>query len=98
MEGFFYKDSGGPVEAKEIRVKEFVTGKAHMQVKSLGVVELEDGTVRIFHIRHDHNPHPRGFRVVGEAWDKSFGEVVDDLRTFEAQWITEELDERETYQ
>lgn len=100
MEGFFYWNNGEPVTASEVRVKEFVTGKAKMQYKRLGVVELADSAVHCFYVRHDHNPdHATGqHQLLGGQWiGKSFEDVVDGLRDFEAHWITEELEERATY-
>lgn len=100
MEGFVYAETGEPVNTRTLRIKEFVTGKAKMQLKRLGVVELEDGTVRVFHVRHDHNPDALtgAFKLVhGALYGITFESAVNARRNSEKLWITAELAERATY-
>ncbi|MFB7858841.1 hypothetical protein [Rhodococcus qingshengii] len=99
MEGFVYAETGEPVNTRTLRIKEFVTGKAKTP-KRLGVVELEDGTVRVFHVRHDHNPDALtgAFKLVyGALYGITFESAVNAWRNSEKLWITAELDERPTY-
>ncbi|MBD3004601.1 hypothetical protein [Streptomyces sp. 5-10] len=92
MLGFWYED-GTKVTVDVLRRTEFVTGKAKMQYASRGVVELADGTVRIFGVRHKPDRHGH-YHTVGEAGEwQDYESTVAGLRRFEEQWITEELPE-----
>lgn len=94
MEGFRYDDTGGEVTSEAVRIKQFILGRAKMQMASRGVVEFADGTVRIFNIRRPHNPNVNGhWKTVGEPLSHGFDDAVDGIRDFESWWITEEVDE-----
>jgi hypothetical protein len=92
MLGYWYQD-GTKVTVDVLRRTEFVTGKAKMQYASRGVVELADGTVRTFGVRHHPDLHGH-YHTVGEPerW-QDYESTVAGLRDFEKQWITEELPE-----
>lgn len=92
MEGFVFND-GSKVTADVLRQTRFILGKAKMQMSERGVVELSDGTVRVYSVFHDHHPGRNGVRrLVGEPfrWALAYDEVVESLRAVEQQWITEE--------
>lgn len=94
MDGFYFHDSGEPFATGVLRRKAFILGKAKMQMRECGVVQLTDGAVRTYSIRYDHNPNSNGhLRTVGEPLRQSFEEAVDGLRRFEEKWITEEKEE-----
>lgn len=96
MQGFHFEEDGSKVTLGIVRQKEFILGNAKMQMASRGVVELSDGTVRIFSVRRGHNPNMRGhFKTLGEPLRQSFDEAVSGLRELESWWITEEVPERE---
>lgn len=88
--------TGEEVRGIGLRVKLFVLGKAKMQMRARGIIEMtkgEEKVVRTFSFRHDHNPNMNGdLKTVGEPLRVPFEEAVDGLRRVESQWITEELD------
>lgn len=84
---------GGEVDSSAIvRMKLFLLTKAKMQMKSRGVIQMRDGSMRIINVRHSHNPDMRGHLVVvGEALPGSghpmqFEGIADGLEIFEGQW------------
>lgn len=87
----FYDSDGGPLDTQFLRIREFVLGKAKMQMRARGVIECPNGDVRVYSIRHVHNPDLRGnTHLLSAPFSGSFEKVVGDLRQFESQWITEE--------
>lgn len=76
------------------RIKLFVLGRAKMQMRARGVVELADGTVRVLNLRHTHNPEPLtgALVTVGEPMPSSFDAVAEGLWVFEGEWITSHFD------
>jgi hypothetical protein len=95
MDGFYYSENDKPVTAKVVRMQRFITGKAKLQSKALGIVELDDGTVRTFLERYDHNPNINGrLNTVGEPLRYiNFEKAVADIAELESPWITERLPE-----
>ena len=74
------------------RLTLFVLGNATMQMRARGVVETSSGEVRVFNIRHAHNPDEHGeFFTIGSPMPGSYEENRDGLRDFERHWLTEEF-------
>lgn len=94
MKGFRHDESGDEVASEAVRIKQFILGRAKMQMESRGVVELTDGTVRVFNVRRPHNPNSKGhLKTLGDPLNRSFDDAVEGLLEFESWWITEEVDE-----
>ena len=85
----FYTENGEESTARERQCVELVMGKSS-QCASRGVVELENGEVRVFTIRRPGHENQNGHtRLIGEPMAQPFGVVVANLVRMEADWITD---------
>lgn len=85
----FYTEDGTEFTAPERQVVELVLDKS-TQCVSRGVVELENGEVRIFTLRRPHHADTNGnTRLIGDPLHQSFGVAVAGLVQMERDYITE---------
>lgn len=85
----FYTENGQKFSAPERQAVELILGKS-TQCVSRGVVELENGEVRIFTLRRPHHADTNGnTRLIGDPLHQSFGEAVAGLTRMEHEHITE---------
>lgn len=88
----FYTEDGTEFAARERQSVELTLGKS-TQCVSRGVVELENGEVRIFTVRRpDHADTKGNTRLIGEPMNQSFGVVVAGLTRLERDYITDITD------
>ena len=88
----FYTEDGDEFAARERQRVELIMEKSS-QCSSRGVVELENGEVRVFTIRRPGHENLNGHtRLIGEPMAQPFGVVVANLVRMETDWITDITD------
>lgn len=85
----FYTEDGQKFSVRERQAVELILGNS-TQCVSRGVVELENGEVRIFTLRRrGHEDLHGNTRLIGDPLHQSFGEVVAGLTRMEHDYITD---------
>ena len=88
----FYTEDGKEFSVPERQSVELVMDKS-VQCASRGVVELENGEVRVFTVRRPGHADTKGnIRLIGEPMNQSFGVVVAGLVRLERDYITDITD------
>lgn len=88
----FYTEDGDEFSGCGVRKVELTLGGSH-QCAARGVVELENGEVRIYTIRRsDHADLNGNTRLISEPLRQSFGVAVAGLTRMEYDFITSIMD------